>query len=108
MGSAWGVCCSKIFALLQNTIKSWVTLHAFLCARTVRGQSTRTPSSEEKAKMIYPLTHCPRRRRPTRGGAMSDTRLPLKGRGTAENPPNRFERLAYTPGPTAQDAAEDC
>lgn len=38
---------------------------------------------------------------------MADKRLPLKGRGTSENPANRFERLAYSPDPDEGDGAED-
>ncbi|MBI3302467.1 MAG: PA0069 family radical SAM protein [Deltaproteobacteria bacterium] len=38
---------------------------------------------------------------------MPDRQLLLKGRGTSENPPNRFEPLSYSPDPDVLDAAED-
>ncbi|MGH7965417.1 MAG: PA0069 family radical SAM protein, partial [Candidatus Binatia bacterium] len=38
---------------------------------------------------------------------MADRRLPLKGRGTAENPANRFERLSYSPDLDEWDRDED-
>jgi DNA repair photolyase len=33
--------------------------------------------------------------------------LPIRGRGAAENPPNRFERLAFEPDPDALEGEED-
>jgi hypothetical protein len=30
---------------------------------------------------------------------MQGDRTPIHGRGTADNPPNRFERIAYEPDP---------
>src|SRR5256886_11034836 len=34
---------------------------------------------------------------------MPDKRPGLRGRGTPNNPPNRFERLSYSPDPGAQE-----
>lgn len=34
-------------------------------------------------------------------------RLPIRGRGAAENPPNRFERLAFEPDPETLEPDED-
>src|SRR5215813_5444177 len=34
---------------------------------------------------------------------MPDKRPGLRGRGTPHNPPNRFERLSYSPDPEAQE-----
>jgi DNA repair photolyase len=38
---------------------------------------------------------------------MLNTRPPYKGRGTAENPPNRFESLSYSPDPDVVDDTEE-
>jgi DNA repair photolyase len=38
---------------------------------------------------------------------MYNTHLAFKGRGTSQNPPNRFESLSYHPDPESGEAAED-
>src|SRR5438067_1571704 len=46
--------------------------------------------------MMSPVDQCPER-----SPAMSDSSLPLRGRGASDNPPNRFDRIHYERDPDA-------
>src|SRR5438067_12306318 len=51
--------------------------------------------------MMSPVDQCPER-----SPAMSDSSLPLRGRGASDNPPNRFDRIHYERDPDAPPEEE--